>query len=107
MSASNQHPHPAPASKHAKRAPPLTSSASPLPTEEMLLTRWDELSIVRPPFGKSNDFLEQIPSNFLKFPKVDPRPVPSRSLQDSKTGNRCRPLKRQRTSDPFERKTVP
>jgi hypothetical protein len=70
---------------------------------EMLLTSEDELPIVRPPFGKSTDFLERIPSNFLNFSKVDPRPVLSTSLLKSKTGNRCRSLTRQRTSDPFER----
>jgi hypothetical protein len=69
----------------------------------MLLTSEDELPIVRPPFGKSTDFLERIPSNFLNFSKVDPRPVLSTSLLKSKTGNRCRSLTRQRTSDPFER----
>jgi len=70
---------------------------------EMLLTREGELPIVRPPFGKSTDFLEQIPSNFLIFFKVDPQPVLSTSLLKSKTGNRCRSLTRQWTSDPFER----
>jgi len=68
------------------------------------LTHRSEIPIVRPPFGKSTDFLEQIPSKFLFFPKVDPRPVLSTSHKDSTTGNRCRSLTRQRTSDPFERK---
>jgi hypothetical protein len=71
---------------------------------EFLLTRRSEIPIVRPPFGKSSDFLEQIPSKFLVFPKVDPRPVLSTSQKDSTTGNHCRSLTRQRTSDPFERK---
>jgi hypothetical protein len=70
---------------------------------EFLLTSWDEISIVRPPFGKSTDFLEPIPSKFLIFHKVDPRPVLSTSRLDSTTGNHCRLLTRQRTSDPFER----
>jgi hypothetical protein len=78
---------------------PTPSAAGPFATSiasricaisEFVLTRWGELPIVRPPFGKSNDFLESIPSKFLSFPKVAPRPVLSTSRQDSTTGNRCR-----------------
>jgi len=70
---------------------------------ELLLTPLGEIPIVRPPFGKSHDFLEPIPSQFLSFHKVDPLPVLSKSLLDSTTGNHCRSLTRQWTFGPFER----
>lgn len=57
---------------------------------ELLLTRRIELPIVRPPFGKSTDFLESIPSKLLIFFKVHPRPVLSTSFLRSTTGKDCR-----------------
>jgi len=42
---------------------------------EFVLTCFGEVPIVRPPFGKSNDFLESIPSKFSIFRQVDPQPV--------------------------------
>jgi hypothetical protein len=57
---------------------------------ELLLTRLVELPIVRPPFGNSIDFLEPIPSKFLIFFKVHPRPVLSTSVLRSTTGKCCR-----------------
>jgi len=60
------------------------------------------MPIVRPPFGKSIDFLEPIPSNFLIFLKVDPRPVSRPRSSRQQTGNPCR-SHRQRFSDPFRK----
>jgi hypothetical protein len=57
---------------------------------ELLLTRLIEIPIVRPPFGKSTDFLESIPSKFLIFFKVHPRPALSTSVLKSTTGKCCR-----------------
>jgi hypothetical protein len=54
------------------------------------LTRPDEIPIVRPPFGKSSDFLERIPSKFLIFFKVPPQSVLSTSVLRSTTGKCCR-----------------
>jgi hypothetical protein len=48
------------------------------------------MPIVRPPFGKSIDFLEPIPSDFLIFLKVDPRPVSRPRSSCQQTGNPCR-----------------
>ena len=56
---------------------------------EFLLTRGREMPIVRPPFGKSTDFLEQIPSNFLNFHEVDPAAGSVDVDSDSTTGKCC------------------
>jgi hypothetical protein len=63
-----------------------------------VLTRPREVSIVRPPFGQFDKFLEQIPSKSLIFRKVDPRPVLSMSRTSRQTGTCCRSLKRPQSS---------
>jgi hypothetical protein len=60
------------------------------------------MPIVRPPFGKSIDFLEPIPSRFLIFLKVDPRPVSRPRSSCQQTGNPCR-SHRQRFKTPSEK----
>ena len=60
------------------------------------------MPIVRPPFGKSIDFLERIPSRFLIFRKVDPRPVSRPRSSRQQTGSPCR-SHRQRFKTPSEK----
>jgi hypothetical protein len=47
----------------------------PFATPKFVLTLRQKMPIVRPPFGKSIDFLERIPSKFLIFLEVDPQPI--------------------------------
>jgi hypothetical protein len=48
------------------------------------------MPIVRPPFGKSIDFLELIPSEFSIFLKVDPRLISRPRSSRQQIGNPCR-----------------
>jgi hypothetical protein len=73
---------------------------------EFVLTLRQKMPIVRPPFGKSIDFLEPIPSNFRFFLKVDPRPVSRPRSSCQQTGNPCR-SHRQGCSDPFRKGFLP
>jgi hypothetical protein len=57
---------------------------------DFVLTLPNKVPIVRPPFGKSFDFLESIPSKSQIFFKVDPQPFSRPRSSCQQTGNRCR-----------------
>ena len=59
-------------------------------TRKFVLTLRQKMPIVRPPFGKSFDFLESIPSKSQIFFKVDPQPFSRPRSSCQQTGNRCR-----------------
>jgi hypothetical protein len=55
-----------------------------------VLTLRQKMPIVRPPFGKSFDFLESIPSKSEIFLEVDPQLISRPRSSCQKIGNRCR-----------------
>ncbi len=55
-----------------------------------MLTLRQKMPIVRPPFGKSFDFLESIPSNSQIFSEVYPQLISRPRSSCQQIGNRCR-----------------